>query len=131
MRYLWETDIRGRKAQESESGMAPEAIEPLHVQGMQKEMDAEQGENMEYKTKIIVMLTITLLVMGAMISYHFLQERCYFYLCKTRGTLEYCFGIETTSCKVLKEKCTDKNYISQWNLTCEWSENECECEMKN
>ena len=51
------------------------------------------------------------------------NETCSVDLCRSRGTLQYCFGLQVTNCTTLKEKCIfdeemNNTYMGQWNMKC-------------
>jgi len=52
---------------------------------------------------------------------------CWFEICNSKNTLEYCSTL-LTSCKQLKDRCYD-DYYYQWSLNCSWNEDVCSCRM--
>jgi len=57
--------------------------------------------------------------------------KCEFSLCRGHG-YGYCFTIKT-DCSILERKCSDTEYLNQWNLNCTMVKdayNNCECWFK-
>lgn len=82
------------------------------------------------KLHVLVLIMSALLVIEGLIILELSKKPkyCEFELCKSRGTLIYCLVIGT-DCRVLKNKCTDFEYLAQWDLQCKWGNETCSCEF--
>jgi len=88
---------------------------------------------MKNETSLILLLLTGAtggIILGVFLGHYYATQNvkyCEWYLCTYRGTLEYCFGLHVTDCKILEEKCTDSEYLKQWNLECIYQNGKCKC----